>query len=269
MRGSVVKVPGIEAGPASNRLLGPHDPSPVIVTNPGGSSPFLLFGDHAGRLIPKSLGDLGLPAEAHERHIAWDIGVAGLGERLAAMLDAPFIRQAYSRLVIDCNRVPGAADSTPEVSDGQIIPGNQGLSVADLAARRDEIYAPYQERISQALDARQRLGRPTVLVSVHSFTPIFQDYVRPWRFGVLHRNDSAFSSRVLMLLRETYGDQAGDNQPYSMDQIDNTIPLHADARGLDYLELETRQDLLADAPGQDEIATVVAGVLVEALKSLP
>jgi predicted N-formylglutamate amidohydrolase len=250
---------------SSNPLLGAGDPSPVIVTNPGGSSPFLLLGDHAGRLIPQSLGDLGLPAEAHLRHIAWDIGVAALGERLAAALDAPFIRQAYSRLVIDCNRVPGAADSTPEVSDGHSIPGNLALSAADLAARRDEIYAPYQERISEALDERLRLGRPTLLVSLHSFTPVFQGHVRPWRFGVLHRGDSAFSSRVLAVLRKALGDQAGDNQPYSMDQIDNTIPLHADARGLDYLELETRQDLIADAAGQDEIAVVIAALLREAL----
>lgn len=249
----------------SNRLLGVDDPSAVIVTNPGGSSPFLLLGDHAGRLIPQSLGDLGLPAEAHLRHIAWDIGVAALGERLAAALDAPFIRQAYSRLTIDCNRVPGAADSTPEVSDGQTIPGNLALSAADLAARRDEIYAPYQGRISEALDERLRLGRPTLLVSLHSFTPVFQGHVRPWRFGVLHRGDSAFSSRMLDVLRKAFGDQAGDNQPYSMDQIDNTIPLHADARGLDYLELETRQDLIADAAGQDEIAVVIAALLREAL----
>jgi predicted N-formylglutamate amidohydrolase len=245
----------------SKALLGPDDPSPAIVTNPGGSSPFLLFGDHAGRLTPHSLGDLGLPPQAWERHIAWDIGVAGVGERLAAALDAPFIRQAYSRLVIDCNRVPGAADSTPEISDGQPIPGNKSLSQADLAARRDEIYAPYQDRISQALDERRRLGRPTLLVSLHSFTPVFQGFVRPWRFGVLHRGDSDFSRRVLALLREAFGEAAGDNQPYSMDQIDNTIPLHADARGLDYLELEMRQDLIADAVGQDEVAAIVDDLL--------
>jgi predicted N-formylglutamate amidohydrolase len=254
-----------DSSPASNLLLGPGDPSPVIVSNPGGSAPFLLLGDHAGRLTPQRLGDLGLPPEAWLRHIAWDIGVAGVGERLAAALDAPFIRQAYSRLVIDCNRVPGAADSSPEVSDGHAIPGNTGLSQADLAARRDEIYAPYQDRISRALDERARLGRPTLLVSLHSFTPTFQGFRRPWRFGVLHRGDSDLSRRVLSLLREAFGELAGDNQPYSMDQIDNTIPLHADARGLDYLELEMRQDLIADAAGQDEVAAIVAALLRQAL----
>jgi predicted N-formylglutamate amidohydrolase len=91
----------------SNGLLRRDDPSPVIVTNPGGSSPILLLGDHAGRAIPESLGGLGVAPEALDLHIAWDIGVAGLGERLAADLDACFIRQAYSRLVVDCNRRPG------------------------------------------------------------------------------------------------------------------------------------------------------------------
>ena len=257
-----------DSSPASNPLLDSGDPAPVIVTNPGGSSPFLLLGDHAGRAVPRRLGDLGLPPEAFERHIAWDIGVAAVGEQLAAALDAGFIRQAYSRLVIDCNRAPGAADSTPEVSDGHAIPGNLALSAADLAARRDEIYTPYQARISEALDDRARRRRPTMLVSLHSFTPVFQGQARPWRFGVLHRGDSALSKRVLALLVRTFGEAAGDNQPYSMDQIDNTIPLHADARGLDYLELEMRQDLIADAPGQDQVAAVVAEMLREALAGL-
>jgi predicted N-formylglutamate amidohydrolase len=253
----------------SNRLLGKGDPSPVIVTNPGGSSPLLLLGDHAGRLIPQRLGDLGLPPEAMMRHIAWDIGVAGVGERLAGLLDAVFVRQAYSRLVIDCNRAPGAADSCPVVSDGQPVPGNAALGPADLAARRAEIYAPYQDRIAQALDERRRLGRPTLLVSLHSFTPVFQGFARPWRFGVLHRGDSAVSASVLAVLRARFGAAAGDNQPYAMDGIDNTIPLHADASGLDYLELEIRQDLIADPAGQDEAAAVVADVLREALNPPP
>jgi predicted N-formylglutamate amidohydrolase len=253
-----------DASPPPGGLLGPGDPSPAIVLNSGGASPFLLIGDHAGRRVPRRLGDLGLPPEAFERHIAWDIGVAGVGERLAAALDAPFIRQAYSRLVIDCNRVPGAADSTPEVSDGQSIAGNLRLGPADLAARRDEIYAPYQAAIAAALDERERAGRPTLLVSLHSFTPVFQGFRRPWRFGVLHRGDSAFSRRALAWLQKAFGDQAGDNQPYAMDGIDNTIPLHADARGLDYLELEMRQDLIADAAGQDEVAAIVARLLREA-----
>jgi predicted N-formylglutamate amidohydrolase len=215
--------------------------------------------------VPRALAGLGLPADAMERHIAWDIGVAGLGERLAQALDACFIRQSYSRLVIDCNRRPEAADAVPAVSDGTIIPGNAALTAADRAARREAIYAPYQNAIAHALDRRRAAGRPTLLVSLHSFTPVMQGFARPWRFGVLHRGDSVLSRRVLTLLRAAVGEAAGDNQPYAMDGTDNTVPLHADPRGLDYLELETRQDLIADAASQDQAAALIAALLGQCL----
>ena len=240
----------------------------MVVVNEGSASPFLLLGDHAGRAIPARLNGLGLPPEALDRHIAWDIGVAGLGERLARRLDACFVRQAYSRLVIDCNRRPGAADRMPAVSDGQTIPGNGALAPAQAAARVREIYDPYQGRITALLDQRRAAGRRTLLVSLHSFTPVFQGVPRPWRYGVLHRGDSALSRRTLALLQQDLGEEAGDNQPYAMDGTDNTVPLHADPRGLDYLELETRQDLIADGPGQDAAAALIAGCLTRALAGL-
>ena len=201
-----------------------------------------------------------------DRHIAWDIGVAGLGERLAGALDAVFVRQAYSRLVIDCNREPGAADSIAPASDGHAVPGNADLSPADRDARRDAIWAPYQGRIAAELDAR---GRTAVLVSLHSFTPVFQGFARPWRYGVLHRNDSVLSRRMLALLREAVGAEAGDNQPYAMDEIDLTVPLHVDQRGIDYLELEVRQDLLGDAAGQGAAAAIIGPLLQQALRPAP
>ena len=194
-------------------------------------------------------------------HIAWDIGIGAVGALLAPMLDAPLVRQSYSRLVIDCNRKPGAPDLAPAVSDGVAIPGNVGLTPEGVAARRAAIYEPYHAAISELLDNRAARGLETILVSLHSFTPVMQGFVRPWRYGVLHRGDSAFSDAVLALLQSELGDAAGDNQPYAMDARDNTIPRHADARGLDYLELEIRQDLIADAAGQAGAAAFVAEVL--------
>ena len=245
-------------------MLRRDDPSPYSVVNPGGSSPYLILGDHAGRLIPAALGDLGLTPRAMDRHIAWDIGVAGLGERLAVALDACFIRQTYSRLVIDCNRGPDAADQAPAVSDGTVVPGNANLSAADLTGRRAAIADPYQARIAQALDERAARGQPTLIFSLHSFTPVFKGFVRPWRLGVLHRGDSALSRRVLELLGRELGEACGDNEPYAMDNIDYTVPLHADARGLDYLELEVRQDLIGDDQGLDRMATFLTPLLTEA-----
>eukprot|EP01035_Chromulina_nebulosa_P002426 gene2426-3274_t len=130
-----------------------------------------------------------------------------------------------------------------------------------LATRRASIYDPYHAAIAELLNDRAARGQKTLLVSLHSFTPVMQGFVRPWRYGVLHRGDSPLSDRMLMLLQAALGDEAGDNEPYAMDGRDNTIPLHADARGLDYLELEIRQDLIAEAAGQAEVATFVARLL--------
>lgn len=233
--------------------------------NAGAPSAFVLLGDHAGRTIPRRLDRLGLGDAALDRHIAWDIGIAGLGTRLSSLLDATFISQVYSRLVVDCNRRPGTEGAMPTVSDGEPIPGNRDLLPQAVAARMAEIYAPYQAAIASAVDARSH--RPTVLIALHSFTPSMQGQDRPWRLGVLHRHDSPFSLAVLARLRADLEEAVGDNAPYAMDGTDNTIPLHADPRGLDYLELEVRQDLLADPEGQKAMATWLAPRLVEALEA--
>jgi len=241
----------------------------TLALNPGARSPFLLLGDHAGREIPKSLAWLGLPKSALERHIAWDIGVAAYGALLSEALGAPFLRQRFSRLVIDCNRDPARADAIPEISDGARIPGNGALTPAARQARVDEVSEPYHGAIASELDGRAARGLPTTLISLHSFTPRMSGFERPWRFGVLHANDSPYSRAVLVRLRAEFGEAAvGDNQPYKMDEVDFTIPRHAAPRGLDYLELEVRQDLLADPQGQAQIAAIVARLLPAALGDL-
>jgi predicted N-formylglutamate amidohydrolase len=247
-------------------LLAPDQRTVAIALNPGAASPFLLLGDHAGREIPTALGDLGLPAAERRRHIAWDIGVAGLGQHLSKALGATFIRQRFSRLVIDCNRDPARADAIPEVSDGTAVPGNRGLSAAERSARVAEVAEPYHAAIAAELDARATLGRATTLISLHSFTPHMEGFDRPWRFGVLHAEDSAFSRAGIARLRAQVGaDLVGDNAPYSMDDVDFTIPRHARPRGLDYLELEVRQDLIARAGGQRQVARRLAELLPHAL----
>jgi predicted N-formylglutamate amidohydrolase len=218
----------------------------------------LLIGDHAGREMPRRLARLGLADGELDRHIAWDIGVAGLGAKLAAALGACFVRQRYSRLVIDCNRAPESEDSIPLVSDGAVIPGNRGLTEQERLARRNEIYQPYQDRIVAELDARAPAGGGTVLVALHSFTPSLQGVARPWSFGILHQGDSPFSARMLAVMSLALGAVVGDNQPYAMDQSDHSVALHMTGRSLDYLELEVRQDLIADEAGQLAICKKLA-----------
>ncbi len=246
-------------------IFSAEDEAAPQVENERGSSAMLLLGDHAGRAIPAALGDLGVSAPDLERHIAWDIGVAGLGAVLSRTLDATFVHQRYSRLVIDCNRSLSSSGSIVESSDGVAIPGNIGLTPADRRARAADVYRPYHDRIASELTARKGRRARTVLVSLHSFTPIMDGQARPWRMGVLHRNDSQFALKVLAALRQELGDEVGDNQPYAMDGIDYTIPFHADAHGLEYVELEVRQDLIASAEGQQTIGALLARVLVEAM----
>ena len=245
---------------AASRLLSPDDPAAVIVHNSGARTPILLICDHAGRRIPGRLGNLGLPPGELDRHIAWDIGAAGLARRLADGLGAELLLQAYSRLVADCNRDPSEAAVAPEVSDGAPIPGNIGLSPQALAARIAEIHTPYHAAISAALDLK---GPQALVISVHSFTPVMQGFARPWQVGVLHSHDSPASSGLLRALQAQEGLVIGDNQPYAMDGIDYSIPRHAKSRGLDYLELEIRQDLFASEQGQDRFAALLAPLIAK------
>src|SRR5438045_157317 len=197
-------------------LLGQKDVPPVREYNAEGRSPFLLTCDHYGRLIPTVLGDLGLPESELVRHIAWDIGIAGVAEALSTHLDAHLIAQRYSRLVIDCNRPPCAASSIPRISEATTIPGNEGLAreVADL--RRQQIFDPYHRRIDEVIDARLHAGLPTVLVSLHSFTPIYAGIARPWYIGTLYHRDTRLPPRLLKHLRSEADLVVGDNEPYAV-----------------------------------------------------
>jgi predicted N-formylglutamate amidohydrolase len=240
-------------------LLTAADPAPVHVTNPDGASPFLLIGDHAGNLIPSALGDLGLPESERTRHIAWDIGIAALGARLAAALGATFVEQRYSRLVVDCNRAPGQVGLMPEVSDGTLVPANHDLSEEAVTARLAEIHEPYHRAIADNLERRR--GRPTILVSLHSFTPVMQSVARPWHCGLLHDlGDASLVAPMLAALRRDPALVVGDNQPYAMAGLDYTVPRHA-YPDLPYLEIEIRQDLLAEAAGIALWTGRIAGAL--------
>src|ERR1700676_2181277 len=245
-------------------LLGSQDVPPVHEENTAGGSPFLLPSDHYGRAIPRMLGDLGLPAAELTRHIAWDIGIAAVADALSRDLDAHLIAQRYSRLVIDCNRPPDAPASIPRISEATVIQGNEGIAREAAETRRRQIFDPYHRRIAEVIDQRLRDAVPTVLVSLHSFTPVYAGIARPWHIGTLYHHDTILPPRLLNLLRAEPDLVVGDNEPYAVsDETDYTIPVHGEARGLMNSGIEIRQDLIADEAGQSQWAERLARIFLE------
>jgi predicted N-formylglutamate amidohydrolase len=246
------------------RLLGEGDPPPVIVADEGNSD-FLLTADHAGGAIPKRLGDLGLPESERRRHIALDIGIAGVTGFLSQALNAAAVWQNYSRLVIDCNRRPEWVSSIPVVSETTPIPGNVGISREEREVRRREIFQPYHDRISELLDRRAAAGRRTVLVAMHSFTPVFKGVTRTVEVGILYNpeaRDIRLPHLMLELLRAEGDLAVGDNEPYAISgNSDYTVPVHGEGHGLPHVEIEIRQDLIRDAGGQRRWAIRLARLL--------
>jgi predicted N-formylglutamate amidohydrolase len=254
----------LDRGGDTSLLLAGADVPPVLEQNAAGRSPFLFTCDHYGRLIPRVLGELGLPADELTRHIAWDIGIAGVAEALAKQFDAHLIAQRYSRLVIDCNRPPSAPSSIPRHSEATTIPGNDGLAPEAAATRRRQIFDPYHTRIRDVIDRRLRNNMPTVLVSLHSFTPIYAGVARPWHIGTLYQRDTRLPPLLLAKLRAEPDLVVGDNEPYAVsDDTDYTIPVHGEARGLINTGIEIRQDLISDQGGEKQWADRLARIFGE------
>lgn len=246
----------------SHPLLCDADPPVFQIEHTGGTSACLLTCDHAGRAIPRKLAGLGLTADELSTHVAWDLGVAALGRRLAARMDAFAILHNYSRLVIDANRPPGAPDSIATRSERTRIAANEGLSPADARQRQGEVFQPYHQRIRDELDARRARACPTVLVTLHSFAPVYLDQRRPWHAGVLYGRDARLGRLVRDALRTDAALVVGDNEPYAVsDASDYTIVVHGEQRGIPHVELEIRQDLLASESDVQRWAERLAGVL--------
>ena len=251
----------------AHSLIDKREPPGVVSERESGVSPFVFLCDHSGRRIPKRLNNLNMSQDDLKRHIAWDIGIEGVGRGLCSHFDGCLIMQPYSRLVIDCNRRPGSESSILAVSDGTKIPGNQQLSDEDVAMRVREIFDPYHQKISSLLNGRRDAGRPTILVSLHSFTPVYCDIPRPWHAGVLYNRSPGLSLAMFELLVAEGDILVGNNEPYSVtDETDYSIPVHGEQRGLPHLTLEIRQDLLDHKAGQAAWAARLARLLPQAVK---
>ncbi len=237
---------GFKDANASSFLLDPAEPPAVEIINSEGHSNAVLLCDHASNLVPRRLGNLGLEPKQLAEHFAWDPGAAAVARGLSARLDAPLVLSGYSRLVIDCNRPPGNTGSIAEQSAGISILGNQGLGQEQRASRRRELFEPYHLAISKLLDERSQPN--TMLLSIHSFTPVLDGLRRPWPVGVCYGRDRRLARLMLRVLAGCMDEEVGDNQPYAIeDNVDYTIPLHGEGRGLPSVMIEIRQDLIRTA----------------------
>ena len=218
---------------------------PVALENAVARGPVILVCEHASRVLPKSLGTLGLSEEALASHIAWDPGALAVSRLMAESLDATLLFQRFSRLVYDCNRPPESPAAMPEKSEVFDVPGNAGLDRAARDARTEALYLPFRDKLSALVKARIAEGRPPVIVTMHSFTPVYHGKTRPWHAGVLYGDAKEFGRALIAALEKETGLTIGDNEPYNIHpDEDYTVPVHADTRQLPGLLIEVRHDLI-------------------------
>jgi predicted N-formylglutamate amidohydrolase len=234
----------------------------VEIRRPDGASPVLLVCEHASRFIPEGLGRLGLDDAAAQSHIAWDPGALKLAERLSDALDATLISQKISRLVYDCNRPPESGQAIRAESEVYKVPGNAGLSAAQRAERTDYIYRPFRRALAEAVKTRPH----TVLVTIHSFTPVYNGVPRAVEVGILHDSDRHLADAMLNAAVQNPAYNVQRNAPYGPeDGVTHTLKAHAVAHGLPNVMIEVRNDLLADEAGLAAMAEWLQSLIVQAL----
>ncbi|MDT8344591.1 MAG: N-formylglutamate amidohydrolase [Thermohalobaculum sp.] len=259
----------LTAAPQDSPLIAPDEGPAAEVENPAGRGRVVLVCEHASLRIPRALGDLGLAPEARASHIAWDPGALAVARALSAEFDAALVTARFSRVVYDCNRPPERADAMPETSEVFAVPGNRTLSPAARAARIHEIAEPFRALLAETIEDRIAAGRPPVIVTIHSFTPVWFGKPRAVELGILHDADSRLADALLARAADATGLRTARNEPYGPDSgVTHTLKAHALTRGLPNVMIEIRNDLIADAAGQARVAAGLAVALRAALASL-
>jgi predicted N-formylglutamate amidohydrolase len=236
--------------------------APALLVNGSGRSSYVLVCEHASNRLPQALGTLGLPESELQRHIAWDIGAGKVARLLSRLMDAPLVLQRYSRLAYDCNRPPDSGDAMPEISETTHIPGNRHLSPEDRLMRTREIYRPFHATIADLLDRRAAAGTRSMVVTIHSFTPVYKGKPRGVELGILCDRDRGLADELITSFPTV---DARLNEPYGPeDGVLHTLNLHAAPRGLRHAMIEIRNDYLLDERGQVEWAERLSPALVHA-----
>ncbi len=246
-----------------HQLLATGDkPAFEVIDAPRKKSPILIVCDHASNYIPLGLGGLGIDQQHLQQHIAYDIGAAGVSRNMAHDMGVTTVLGGFSRLVLDPNRFLTAHDSIPSISDGVVIVGNEMLSATDRMLRVEELFIPYHSAINRAITRILDDFVMPLMLSVHSYTPIFQGFERPWEIGVLWEGDDGVASLLIDYLRENSDYHVGENEPYhACNPVGYTVKTHAESNGYPNVLVEIRQDLIADEQGQKIFANLLSGAL--------
>lgn len=241
-------------------LLAAGEPAPFTVLRAGAQSPCLIVCDHANNRVPKKLKELGLSKADRQKHIAWDPGTAHIGAHLSKRLAATCVQASYSRLVVDLNRGHTNKECMRKVSDHVVVPGNARLSAADKKERLDTLFWPYHAEIDARLGVIQQRGQVPILMSIHSFTPVMDNVKRPWHIGVLWNKEAGIAKKLIHNLRAQNRKLViGENEPYSLighDTGKDTVQRHAEGKGLPYIIVEFRQDMVATKADAEKIAEI-------------
>lgn len=246
-------------------LLPPQCGPAASIVNPDGSSPVVLVCEHASRFIPPALAGLGLEETAKTSHAAWDIGAESLSRQLAALLDAPLVVSNVSRLVYDCNRPPDSGAAMPERSEVIEVPGNRNLDRAERAARIREIYRPFRALLRKTL--QDRTDPEPVLVTIHSFTPVYFGIPRQVELGLLHDADARLAHAIAHAANGRNKLKTALNEPYGQaDGVTHTLKL-ALPRGLLNVMIEVRNDLLGNEHAIADISRELAELVETGLEA--
>ncbi len=245
-----------------------QDRPPFVISGEGGTAPVVLICEHASAYIPPELDGLGLSGEAQKSHIAWDIGALDMAKRLSAQMGAPLISGQISRLVYDCNRPFEASDSIPEQSEVYAVPGNRGLSAADRKARFDSIHTPFHNAVSTVIDRQSALtGGQVAVITLHSFTPIYHGKTRALELGFLCHESGDLAQAATAIEAERGLMKAAVNAPYSAsDGVTYSLHKHGEARGLQSVMVEVRNDLIDTRAKAHSIADHLADTLAAAME---
>jgi predicted N-formylglutamate amidohydrolase len=242
--------------------------APCERLSPDAEPRVLLVADHASNALPASYASLGLPEASFARHIAYDLGIADLVRQLAGALQAPAVLAGFSRLLIDPNRGEDDPSLVMRLSDGEIVPGNAMAGAAEIARRVAEFHRPYHVAIDAALDRALAARAQPLLISLHSFTPVWRGRARPWQCGILSSGDRATADQLLAALRADRDLLVGDNEPYSGDLEGDCMDRHGTRRGIAHGLIEIRQDLIATPAGRASWVRRLAAILAPLIGAL-